>query len=226
MARAKSGHRALETMMVRAGDARSLPLDAETVSLVRLSAVITAGTEQELRRAMTAAAGVLRPVWADELLLQSYLFAGFPRMLNAAREWRKVTGTLPAADDEGVHDEMIATWHTRGETTCSAVYGGMYPRLRDNMQALHPAIDAWMIVEGYGKVLGRPGLDLARRELCIVAACVAGRQDRQLVSHLHGAINVGAPAGWVDGTLDALHGVTPDDALERARRLWSRVHGK
>ena len=76
------------------------------------------------------------------------------------------------------------------------------------------------------RLLGRPGLDLARRELCIIAACVAGRQDRQLVSHLHGAINVGAPAGWVDGTLEALRGVTVPDALERARMLWARVQGK
>lgn len=203
-----------------------MSLDAETIALVRLSAVITAGSEQELRRATAAAAGVIRPVWADELLLQSYLFAGFPRMLNAAREWRKATGALPQADDEGVHDEMIAMWHPRGEATCRAVYGAMYPRLRDNMQALHPAIDAWMIVEGYGKVLGRPGLDLPRRELCIIAACVAGRQDRQLVSHLHGAVNVGAPPEWVEGALDALDEVTPHDALERARRLWSRVQGK
>lgn len=201
-------------------------LDAETAVLVRLSAVITAGTEAELRLAIAEAVPVLRPVWADELLLQSYMFAGFPRMLNAAREWRKVSRGAAAADDEGVHDEMIAHWHVRGEATCAAVYGEMYPQLRENMRRLHPAIDAWMIVEGYGKVLGRPGLDLARRELCIIAACVAGRQDRQLVSHLHGAINVGAPAGWVAGALEALTDVVAPDALQRARMLWARVQGK
>lgn len=201
-------------------------LDRETISLVRLSAVIAGGSEPELRVAMREAAPVLRPVWADELLLQSYLFAGFPRMLNAAREWRKVTRQGARGDDEGVHDEMIGVWHERGEATCSAVYGEMYPRLRENMRALHPSIDAWMIVEGYGKVLGRPGLDLPRRELCIVAACVASRQDRQLVSHLHGAINVGAPRRWVDDALEALHGVTAPDALHRATMLWARVRGK
>lgn len=204
----------------------NVTLDGETRALVRLSAVITGGDEPALRRAVAEAAPVIRPSWADELLLQSYLFAGFPRMLNAAREWRKVSGAPVAADDEGTHDAMIATWHRRGEATCSAVYGGMYPKLRENMRSLHPAIDTWMIVEGYGKVLGRPGLDLVRRELCIIAACIAARQDRQLVSHLHGAQHVGAPAGWVDGALDALHDVTPPDALERAARLWARIQGK
>lgn len=214
-------------MTVSVHDEATLPaLDAETTVLVRLAAVITTGTEPELRHAVAEAAPLLRPLWADELLLQSYIFAGFPRMLNAAREWRKVTGAAAQADDEGVHDEMIPLWHRRGEATCEAVYGDMYPRLRENMRLLHPSIDAWMIVEGYGKVLGRPGLDIARRELCIIAACVAGRQDRQLVSHLHGAINVGAPPAWVDGTLEALRGVAPPDAIERARRLWARVKGK
>jgi 4-carboxymuconolactone decarboxylase len=201
-------------------------LDAETVMLVRLAAVVAGGSEDALRRAVTAAARVVRPVWVDELLLQSYLFAGFPRMLNAAREWRRATGLPAVADDEGVHDEKIPEWHARGEATCSAVYGAMYPKLRENMRQLHPSIDAWMIVEGYGKVLGRPGLDLPRRELCIVAACVATGQDRQLVSHLHGAVNVGAPEGWVDGALEALREVVEGDAVRRATMLWARVRGK
>lgn len=205
---------------------RFTSLDAETVALVRLAAVVAAGTEMELRQAVVEAAPRIRSVWVDELLLQSYLFAGFPRMLNAAREWRKATGLPAAADDEGVHDEMIGVWHERGEATCSAVYGDMYPKLRENMRSLHPSIDAWMIVEGYGKVLGRPGLDLPRRELCVVAACVASEQDRQLVSHLHGAVNVGAPVTWVDDTLRALNGVTRADALQRATMLWARVKGK
>ena len=61
-------------------------LDAETVSLVRLSGVIAAGTEPQLRDALARAATECRPEWVEEVVLQSYLFAGFPRALNAARE--------------------------------------------------------------------------------------------------------------------------------------------
>ena len=42
-----------------------------------------------------------------------------------------------------------------------------------NLRVMGSPADAWMIVEGYGKVLSRPQLDLRRRELCIVAACAA-----------------------------------------------------
>jgi 4-carboxymuconolactone decarboxylase len=83
-----------------------------------------------------------------------------------------------------------------------------------------------MIMEGYGKVLSRPGLDLGRRELCIVAACVASGQDRQLHSHLHGAVNVGVRPGVVDETLDALTDIIASERVTAARMLLARVVGK
>ena len=94
------------------------------------------------------------------------------------------------------------------------------------IRRLHPALDEWMIVEGYGKVLSRPGLDLPRRELCIIAACIAARQDRQLHSHLHGAVNAGAAPATVDAALVAVRDVVPDGAIVSATLLWNRVKGK
>lgn len=80
-----------------------------------------------------------------------------------------------------------------------------------------------MIVEGYGKVLSRSGLDLARRELCIVAACAALRQDRQLHSHLHGALNAGCDPSDVEGVLDVIEALVPDEDMRRFRQLFARV---
>ena len=197
--------------------------DAETATLVRLSAVITAGSEDDLRKAMTNAVGQVRPVWVEELLLQSYLFSGFPRTLNATREWRKASGRAAPSHDEGTHLENVHEWKHRGQRTCNVVYGSMYDGLRRNIRDLHPALDSWMIVEGYGKVLSRPGLDLPRRELCIVAACAAAGQMRQLHSHLHGALNAGATVEQVDGTLAAIEDLVSQDVMSSARQLWSKV---
>jgi 4-carboxymuconolactone decarboxylase len=106
------------------------------------------------------------------------------------------------------------------------VYGRFYPGLRRNVRALHPALDEWMVVEGYGKILGRPGLDLARRELCVVAACAATRQDRQLHSHLHGALNAGAPPDAVSATLAETRDFVSADDARAHELLWLRVQGK
>src|SRR6185436_17214370 len=139
---------------------------------------------------------------------------------NAFREWRRRVPVPAAGTDVSID---VADWEARGRETCRAVYGRMYDKLRHNIDGLHPALDAWMIVEGYGKVLSRPGLDLPRRELCIVAACVATSQERQLHSHLHGALNVGVASVAVRQTFDAIEGVVPPAQVDAARKLFDRV---
>ena len=200
-------------------------LGNEERALVRLAAVIAAGTEADIRAELASALKSARVEWLEEVILQSYLFAGFPRTLNAAREWRKVSGLEAPHFDEGERLDRADEWRRQGEETCAIVYGPFYEKLRNNIRALHPALDAWMIVEGYGKVLSRPALDLARRELCIVAACAASRQDRQLHSHLHGALHAGASESAISDTLSAISTmVSPDDAA-RYRLLWAKVQG-
>ncbi|HEY4305735.1 MAG TPA: carboxymuconolactone decarboxylase family protein [Gemmatimonadaceae bacterium] len=194
-------------------------LDDETRALVRLAAFVTAADELTIRDAIAKASKRIRPVWVEELLLQTYLFAGFPRALNAMREWRRVQPT-----SEPDHDvRSVEQWRADGERTCSAVYGTMYDKLRGNIRHLHERLDDWMITEGYGKVLSRPGLDLGRRELCIVAACAAANQDRQLHSHLHGALNVGVKPDVVSSAIDVLADVVGQDRYDAVRMLWSRV---
>jgi 4-carboxymuconolactone decarboxylase len=199
------------------------PLDARTTALVRLSAVLAAGSEAEMRRALQASLGVLPHAWVEELLLQTYLFAGIPRALNAAREWRRASGAAAPRADEGEDYSRADEWRARGEQTCAEVYGPFYERLRHNIRELHPALDAWMIVEGYGKVLSRDALDIRRRELCVVATCAALRQDRQLHSHLHGALHVGATADEVGAVLAAVAHLVPPEDMRGMEMLWIRV---
>jgi 4-carboxymuconolactone decarboxylase len=201
-------------------------LDAETHTLVRLAGIITAGSEIQVRACLAQALVACRPAWVEEVVLQSYLFAGFPRALNAAREWRRVSGRSAPHTDEGEDFDHASRWRTEGEATCAIVYGPFYERLRHNIRQLHPALDAWMIVEGYGKVLSRQALDLRRRELCIVSACAMARQDRQLHSHLHGARHAGASAEEVLGAINAVADLLGPDDTRRYQQLFARVLGK
>jgi 4-carboxymuconolactone decarboxylase len=188
--------------------------------LIRLSAVIAAGSEGEIRNALQECFGHADPVKVEEVILQSYLFCGFPRALNAAREWRRISGLhAPAEADASASRD----WRSRGEQTCAQVYGDAYEKLRENVSELHPALDEWMVETGYGRVLSRPELDLATRELCIVAACAAGRQERQLHSHLRGALNAGASEQEVDGAVECISGLLDSSWLARTRALWAKV---
>jgi len=221
----------LKEMMTRAPAddgtvASPAALDAETHALVRLAGIITAGSEIQIRASLVHAAAACRPEWVEEVVLQSYLFAGFPRALNAAREWRRISGRSAPDSDEGEDFDQASRWRTEGEATCAIVYGPFYERLRHTIRELHPALDAWMIVEGYGKVLSRQALDLRRRELCIVSACAMARQDRQLHSHLHGAKHAGASPEEVLGAINAVADLLGPDDTRRYHQLFARVLGR
>jgi 4-carboxymuconolactone decarboxylase len=175
---------------------------------------------------MSDALDSVDPVAVEEIILQSYLFAGFPRALNAARAWRVASERPAPAEDPESSIANLDMWRELGERTCKIVYGDSYERLRENVRQLHPALDEWMIVDGYGKVLSRPGVDLRTRELCVVAACAVAGQQRQLHSHLHGALNAGASPTEVGLVLDALADLIARDDLAKYRQLLQKVAGE
>ena len=194
--------------------------------LVRIAGAIAGSPEGQVRAVMSDALDSVDPVAVEEIILQSYLFAGFPRALNAARAWRVASERPAPADDPEAQIANLDMWREMGERTCKIVYGDSYDRLRENVRQLHPALDEWMIVDGYGKVLSRPGVDLRTRELCIVAACAVAGQQRQLHSHLHGALNAGASSAEVGLVLDALADLIARDDLSKYRQLLQKVAGE
>ena len=198
-------------------------LDSDSRLLVRLSAAISGADEATTRRVIDEVTGRVRAEMVDEVILQSYLFAGFPRALNAARMWRAASGVRAPSSDDLAESKHVGEWERDGEETCAIVYGAAYDMLRRNIRELHPALDTWMITDGYGKVLSRPALDLKRRELCIVAACAAAGQQRQLHSHLHGALNSGASPGEVAETLAVLNDLVGERELAGYQNLLARV---
>ena len=199
------------------------PLEAGLRHLVRIAGAIAGSPEGQVRTIMSDAIEEVDPVAVEEIILQSYLFAGFPRALNAARAWRNVSGRPAPVEDDEATPKDLKLWKKRGEKTCAIVYGDSYEKLRQNIRDLHPALDEWMIVDGYGKVLARPGVDLRTRELCVVAACAVAAQQRQLHSHFHGALNAGASAGEIAAVLDALTDLISRDDLSRYRQLLHKV---
>ena len=185
----------LDRVEAAAPNGRSAPPSVEeAAAIVRLGAAAASGEADRLSAALEGAAAV-HPDDIEELLLQTYLFAGFPRTINAFFTWQvwasrdgreRGTRRLESSDGSDLRE--------RGEALCRLVYGDHYEPLRIRLNRLHPEIAEWTLVEGYGKVLGRagpPGPD--RRELAAVGALIALDARRQLGSHLRGAVHVGVP---------------------------------
>jgi 4-carboxymuconolactone decarboxylase len=148
---------------------------------------------------------------------------GYPRVLVAFGLWRKASRIAAPPADADADYSQAAEWTTRGEATCGVVYGANYGRLRENVRDLHPALDLWMITEGYGRTMSRPGLDLMRRELCTVAQTAVLEVPRQLHSHLRGALHAGATFGQVEGVLSVVNPLLSYDQWKQVKELWTSV---
>lgn len=195
-------------------------LDPGLRSLVRISAAVAALPASELGPVLRGAVDVADPLEVEEALLQSHLFLGYPAALNALAEWRRASGTSAphAVDDVGPEG-----WAERGEKVCRQVYGSAYDGLRENVDALSPEMDRWMVVQGYGRVLGRPGLELGRRECCVVAVLAVLDVPRQLHSHLRGALRCGIAPEQLERVLQVTLAFAGERARASAQETWEVV---
>src|SRR5881275_3793539 len=204
-------------------------LDAPTAALVRVAAAVARGNGPELKARFAAAREARVPgLWIEELLLQSMLVVGYPLALVAFAAWRRVGGPAPIEGD-GAEDLAHADWESwaaRGAAVCREVYGRAYHKLLVNLRALHPALEDLVLVDAYGKVIGRPGLDLKRRELATVAAIAVLGAAQQLHSHLRGALNTGASPEEVDAVLELVAGDLDPELRRRAWEQWEDVRGR
>jgi 4-carboxymuconolactone decarboxylase len=196
-----------------------MSLDPQTLALVRIAVATATGDESKLRDRMIAARGAgVPPLWVEELLLQSFLNVGYPLALVAFGVWRSVAGGGPVEDGgEPIAHPDWERWTKRGVEACAEVYGRTYHKLMLNLRAMHPAIEPLVVVDAYGKILGRPGLDSKRRELCTLAAIAMQNAPRQLHAHLRGALNTGSSRDDVDEVIAI---VEVDLSKERALKLW------
>ncbi len=197
------------------------PLAPADEALVALSAALAARHPGILVPALRLAASLAAPEAVEEALLQSYLFLGYPAALNAFAVWREISGE-PAPEPS----TESGSWEERGAAVCRTVYGGQYEGLRENVRRLHPDLERWMVNEGYGKVLGRSGLPLATRELCIAAQLAVLDAPRQLYSHLRGSLNAGASEAQVGRALELAALVSEDGARERAAETWMSLKAR
>ncbi len=184
--------------------------------LVRLSALIALGRWDELGALRRAApAGEPDRRWR-EVVLQAHLFAGFPRVVEAASVLAAAggLGTLEADELASVPPDPAA-----GFALFDAIYGARAEAVRAELAGFHPALARWIAEHAYACVLSRPGLAADRRELCAVAALAAQGQDRQLAAHARGAVRLGASPAEVQETLEEIAPLLEPTALARAREV-------
>lgn len=205
-------------------DGMAAALDAQTAALVRVAAALARGRIPELQARLTAARDAdVPPLWIEELLLQSMLVVGYPLALVGFGVWRGVSGPPPREGVEELAHVDWESWARRGAGVCRQVYGRAYHKLLVNLRALHPALEDLVLVDAYGKVIGRPGLDLKLRELTTIAATAVLGTAQQLHSHLRGALNTGATPEEIDAVLALVEADLDAERKRTAGEQWEDV---
>lgn len=196
--------------------------DRPNRALAIFAAAIATGEE----RAIAEAASELRSMAIArtdlyEVILQSYLFLGFPRMLIAA-ECLASAWPVPSTEIPATAETDFTHWKSRGADLYKQVYGRNADRLRERVMSFAPEIFDWMITEGYGKVLSRPELGIVTRELAVIAFLTVDNRPKQLLSHLKGALLVGATREQLQVSIDDLATIAPE-GFAMARELLNRL---
>ena len=206
----------------RRAPSRAAPARAAAArrALLDFAAAMTLADRARATRAVTAGrrAGARRAGFAEGAFML-VLHAGTPAALEALAllhaRWPGRANGAPAPS--------IARRRRDGARRGRRIYGRSWKRLLENVRALHPAMPAWMVEEGYGRVLSRPGLAARERERVAVAVLAAGGWERQLVSHVLGALRFGCPERDVREAI--ARGVRGAGAAKReaATRAWRRA---
>ena len=158
-----------------------------------------------------------------EAVIQIYLFDGYPSALEGLMILKRVLSEKAVPPPaEALDADTLEKWLVRGKAACKAIYRDSFEKLWENVRGLSPDLAQWMIVEGYGKVLSRGGLDLQTREMVNIAILAVKGYPRQLHSHLRGAVNVSVPMEVIDELLRELYFICPGP-VENVLKLWREI---
>ena len=142
----------------------------------------------------------LKPVSIYEGIIQCYLFLGFPRAIEGLKRLADIFKSEKMEIDLPVK-EPPRDFNAEGHKLCSEVYLRKYSKLLKIMNSISPELGKWMIEEGSGKVLSRPGLSSQRRELVTVAALISEGVPNQLSAHIRGALNTGVERTEIESVI-------------------------
>ncbi|MFM8980266.1 MAG: carboxymuconolactone decarboxylase family protein, partial [Planctomycetia bacterium] len=111
-----------------------------------------------------------------------------------------------------------------GRAAFEAVYGEAATRVRAGLARLDPLLPAWTEEFAYGRVIARPQLALAEREVLAVAvlAALGGLAD-PLLGHMRGAARLGVAREALAAVLAALPPEVPVEARAEAEALLARL---
>lgn len=156
-----------------------------------------------------------------EAIIQSYLFCGFPAAIESLRIFNSVYKDFKFPPHGKKYDfEYLMS---EGEINCKLIYKNNYKKLIENMNRFSPDLKEWMILEGYGKVLGRKGLKLPEREIINVSILCSRYFKNQLHSHIKGCLNLGISISEMNLIIESFYDFMNKTNVNQCKSLFNRI---
>ena len=137
----------------------------------------------------------------QEATLQFFLFAGYPRTIDAFDELHAAYGLTPPPVPP--LEPEPGDLHARGKKVFAQIYSKHADAVLGKLESLHPDFAEYVLYDAYGQVLGRPFLPIEERELMAVAMLAVMDLRAQMHSHIFGALRVGAQPEHVRLAIEA-----------------------
>eukprot|EP00871_Galdieria_phlegrea_P000858 jgi/Galph1/1773/GphlegSOOS_G448.1 len=175
---------------------------------------------------------------ALEAVLQSLVFVGLPKVLNACSTLQQANLLPPkeelliereigcqieefdSSNQTSLQSDSTDPFILRGQRAFQQIYSTATKKLQDRIYSFHPDLESWVLEFGYGHILSRPVLSLYQRELCAIAALVGQSVAPQLISHIRGAIQVGATKEQIHSILQQTQFLVSSQAQQEVDNIW------
>ncbi len=188
--------------------------------LIRIVALVSLGKRKKLKNEISKAiSSNVKLKRIEEAILQCYLFAGFPAVIEGFKVLREIRNDNRRKSKK--YD--VNKFRADGIKTCRKVYGKNFNKLVQNIKSLHPELFDWMIIEGYGKVLSRDVISLKEREILNVSILTSLGWKNQLHSHIKGAINTGAKREEVESAINSISDICGKHKANIALKILSKI---
>jgi len=171
----------------------------------------------------------VKPAEIYEVLLQGYLFLGYPVAIESFFVFDEVLNPKPVTRDNLFDKTPVWDYHhlkSLGARTAEKIYAEKFNPVFNNIWGLSPELASGMVIEGYGRIISRPGLNLIVRELAVVSALTVTDMPRQLYSHIKGSTNVGANPIQIRAAIEQCRYFVKPQIIDKALSIFFLLLGK
>ncbi|MEO7993789.1 MAG: hypothetical protein ABI743_05260 [bacterium] len=203
------------------------PTEKQLITLSRIAASATQNDQFNTAAALQIGADSgfsLEQLY--EGLLQLLTYIGYPRTIHALMTFHTTFPTYSATQESRPLEPWTGAagivWPDRGESIFKALWGGD-ALTKSRLSELSPELAEWIIADTFGRITGRPALNLLEREAIVIGSLIAQDASREIATHRRAVLNMGGYEGLVEALIEGVNDLVPADLYIRARETMDHM---